>query len=458
MDRVLIYILLLVVSIESKITHIEYILSSYCAWQFTRIGERKMSKTQMWIINYYAAPPKMATMFRHICFAQELERVGYEVRIFAASTIHNTNLEIDLQGKDFLEIEYEGVKFVHIKTKKYSSNGVRRMHELWSFPRKIAAICHSFAPPEIILHSAFVPLDTSMHKIARKFGAKYLVEIHDLWPASFVAYGLLGKSNILLPFLYREEHRLYHLADQLIFTMEGGKDYIREKGWDKAKKNPVSLLKVHNINQGIDLATYESDSEKTYPDSDLDRTDKFKVVYVGSIRLANNLTIIMDIAEELKKRGRMDVVFLIFGDGDRRESLEKECFKKDLANVVFKGRVSPSVVPAILKKASLMLFNFGETELARFGLSPNKLFLYFAGGKPVLSTIRPAYDLVERYHAGKSVANDPISIANGILSIADCGKAEYNEYCEGAKKAAVDYDYRNLTKKLLAIMEPTILS
>lgn len=412
----------------------------------------KLNKKQIWIINYYAAPPNHATMFRHFCFARELEHFGYEVRIFTASTIHNTDIEIDTFGKEYLEQEYDGIKFVHLKTKKYSGSGIRRMFELYSFPIKIGAISDRFPHPDVIVHSAFVPFDYKMSRLARKLNSRYIVEIHDLWPASFVAYGLIGQKHPLLRFLYREEQRLYNIADAIIFSIEGGKDYIRDKGWDTSKKLPVKLEKIHNINQGIDLAAYDIDSLKDYADHDLDDPTKFKVVYVGSIRLANNLSSIIDAADELRRKGRTDIIFLIFGDGDRRKHLELECAERGLTNILFKGRVKPSDVPAILKKAGLTLFNFGETELLRFGLSPNKLFLYFASGKPVLSTIRPAYDLVERYHAGKSVANDSESISNGVIEFADAKEADYAAYCRGARQAAIDYDYRNLAKKLLSII------
>ncbi len=406
----------------------------------------------IWIINFNAVPPQYATMFRHICFARELGRLGYDVRIFGASMIHNTDIGIDTGGKAFLEKDYDGIKFVHIKTKRYHGNGLARMIELWRFPRKILSHAAEFPKPHAIIHSATVPFDTIVSKIARRFGAKYIVEIHDLWPAAFVAYGFIGPKNPLLSLLYREERRLYHLADELVFTMEGGKDYVREKGWDKARGRRVALEKIHNINQGVDLAAFEAEKNVRVADPDLDDADVFKVVYVGSIRLANNLSAVIDAAGLIKSRGFKKTRLIIYGDGDKREELEAYCRVQGLDNVVFKGRVKPQIVPGILARANLNIFNFGETPLLKYGASPNKLFLYFASGKPVLSTLTPNYDLVERYKAGRSVKNDPESIAEGIMSFVNLDPSTYSAYCVGASAAARDYDYPNLVKKLEAIL------
>ena len=57
-----------------------------------------MVNNRVWIINYNAVPPHLATMFRHIAFAREMTKAGYEVRIFCASWIHNTSIGIDLDG------------------------------------------------------------------------------------------------------------------------------------------------------------------------------------------------------------------------------------------------------------------------------------------------------------------------------------------------------------------------
>jgi glycosyltransferase involved in cell wall biosynthesis len=236
--------------------------------------------------------------------------------------------------------------------------------------------------------------------------------------------------------------------------MEGGKDYISEKGWDKARHWPVRLDKVTNINQGVDLETFDADRARPFHDDDLEEAGTFKVVYVGSIRHANNLSVILDAAELLHRKNEARVKILIYGDGDKRTELEESCRERGLTNVKFKGRISPADAPALLSRSDLNLFHFAPTSLMKYGLSPNKLFIYFASAKPILSTVRPQYDLVERYRAGISVDSTANSIADAIMTIADAEPEQYAMYCANARKAAVDYDYKKLAQKLIELIPP----
>jgi glycosyltransferase involved in cell wall biosynthesis len=415
------------------------------------VASRTVSN-RIWIINYYAAPPQFATMFRHICFAREMQRAGYDVKIFCASALHNRNIEIDMGGKSHREIVYDGIPFVHVKTVPYRGNGVARMLSLARFAQQMRTITKQFNPPSAVIHCAFVPFDLQIPRVIRKLGAKYIVEIADLWPASFVEYGLVGRRNPLLRLAYAAEHWLYHTADALVFTIEGGKDYVRMQGWHRSRKWPVSLAKIRSVNQGVDLADFDSRVDVPYPDADLDASGVFKVVYVGSIRRANDLPTVIEAALNLQRSGDWNIRFLIFGDGDKRMELERRCRDLGIGNVIFKGRLDPAYVPAVLSRADVNLFHFGATALARYGLSPNKLFVYFASGKPILSTVRPHYDLVERYGAGISVDGSAAAIADGIRAVATADAQRYSEWCSGARRAAEEHDYGRLAGSIIELL------
>ena len=83
-----------------------------------------------------------------------------------------------------------------------------------------------------------------------------IVEIRDLWPESIVAYKILNKENIIVKFLYFFEKWLYSKADRIVFTMEGGKEYIKDRKLNLNKRNKVNLDKVYHINNGISLNVF----------------------------------------------------------------------------------------------------------------------------------------------------------------------------------------------------------
>ena len=100
--------------------------------------------------------------------------------------------------------------------------------------------------------------------------------------------------------------------------LAGGRDYIIEKGWDKAHRGPIDLDKVHHINNSVDLENFRCNQEtSTYTDKDLSDLDSFKVVYTGSIRTANQVHELVSVADILRSLGKNNIKRLIWGSGDQ---------------------------------------------------------------------------------------------------------------------------------------------
>ena len=246
----------------------------------------------------------------------------------------------------------------------------------------------------------------------------------------------------------RLEKWIYKKADALIFTMEGAYDYIVEQGWEKE----IPRAKVHYINNGVDLEQFDYNKEHfRVEDADLDEPDTFKVVYTGSIRKVNNLGLLLDAAKNVKDSR---VKFLIWGDGDERAALEQRVREEHIGNVVFKGKVEKKYIPSIVSRANANLMHGISGPLFRFGISPNKMFDYFAAGKPILMDFATNYNPVEQYQAG--IVLDAVSgetTAQTLQQMAAWPEAEYVRYCQSARRAAEDYDFKRLTDKLIAVIE-----
>ena len=113
-------------------------------------------------------------------------------------------------------------------------------------------------------------------EICKKKKIPCILEIRDLWPLSITTYNNISENNLVIKLLYKLEKWLYINADKLIFTMAGGNDYIRDKGWE----NQIDLSKISQINNGVDLSEFKGNLEKyQWNDTDLNKTDQFKVVY-----------------------------------------------------------------------------------------------------------------------------------------------------------------------------------
>ena len=78
--------------------------------------------------------------------------------------------------------------------------------------------------------------------------------------------------------LYILEKWIYKSADSIIFSMEGGKDYIIEKGWDAGHGGPVDLKKVYHINNGVDSELFDyNKNHYVIEDKDLCNSDVLRL-------------------------------------------------------------------------------------------------------------------------------------------------------------------------------------
>ena len=127
-------------------------------------------------------------------------------------------------------------------------------------------------------------------------------------------------------------------ADALVYSWSGCYKYLKEKKWDKESGGPVDLQKVYYINNGVDLGDFNAWKD-TYQLDDCDLiSDYKKIIYLGSIRLVNNVMQLIKAAELLSSKN--DIKILIYGDGDDREKLinyqlmKKLCLMKLLKTLI----------------------------------------------------------------------------------------------------------------------------
>lgn len=406
----------------------------------------------IWLINHYAVPPQYYPLARQTYFAKYLMEMGHTVTIFAASTVHNSNQNLITDGAAYREETVNGVHYVYIRCRNYTGNGLSRIYNMVEFAWKLPGVCKRFPRPDAIVATSMPPVSCAAGiRIARKYGCRGVAEIADLWPESIVAYGIAGKNNPLVVLLRRLEKWIYKKADAIVFTMEGGYDYIIEQGWEKE----IPRSKVFHINNGVDLALFHENMERNpLQDDDLTDPDTFKVVYTGSIRKANGLELLVDCAERLKDQPK--IRFLVYGAGDDVERLRAACRDRNINNLVFKGPVDKTYVPYILSKSDLNVLNYNpdSTVIYRFGSSQNKLFEYLASGKPILSTVKIAYSILKEYNCGIE-AEQPTAegVAQGILKLYQMTPQQRLQIQENCQRAAEEYDFKQLTQKLMDVIE-----
>lgn len=409
---------------------------------------------KIWIVNYYTVPPAFARNERHLKFAHYLQEAGHDVTIFCAQYKKTGEQGLPEKGCLYKETSYGEYKFVHVKVKPYGGNGLARMVSIFQFAWRILINRKRFEKPDVILHNIHEPFDYPVSWCAKRLKAKYIVEDWDLWTQSFMDMGLVKKGSITSKILYRINKKLFAKADRIIFTMEGGPDYIRQRGWDKESGGPVDMTKVYYINNGLDLADFKRNIvEHIRPDEDLANESLKKVIYLGSINLANNIKELIDAAAFL--RGQQDIRFLIYGDGADRDQLKKYCADNHIDNVTFKEKSIPLYdVSYVISQARVNILNYYK-NFGLYGVSSGKMFQYLAAGKPICCNINMKnYDLINRYNLGISKEfQSSKEYADAIMSLINLPEKEYDDMCERVSEVAKQFDYKVLANQLIDIIK-----
>lgn len=415
-------------------------------------------KKNVYILNHYASNMYFDRGGRHYWFAKFLRAKGYAPVVFSSNVVHYGNagryFDTDALWEEHAAEEIE-TPFVFVRGRIYTDNGKQRVLNMVDFYRNVQTAvieyARTHAAPDVIYASSAHPLTAVAGiRLAKRFGVPCISEVRDLWPESIVMYSNFSRSHPLMRLLYRGERWIYEKSDAMIFTMEGAYDYIAERGWDKS----IPRDKAHHINNGVDLAQFDENLARFRADDPmLDDPSVFNAVYAGSTRRVNNVGLLLNTAKEIRDPR---IRLLIYGDGDELDALRRRAADEGIENVAFRGRVEKKYVPSIISRADLNIVHWEMSPILRFGVSYNKLFEYLAAGRPIFSTVRPSYSVVERYRCGADTEGfSPRELAEGIERIAALSESERAAMGERARAAAADFDFKVLTDKLIDLIERT---
>ncbi|MCR5185113.1 MAG: glycosyltransferase family 4 protein [Bacilli bacterium] len=419
-------------------------------------------KKTIWIMNHYATTPDNGPLPRHYYLAKRFAKEGYRVIIFASNQLHATGTEVAVKKGHFTEVNVDDdIIFAFLKTYRYKGNGIKRIINMISFYfailRSWDGVALKYGLPKVIIgSSAHLLTCVAAHKIAKKHDIPYITEVRDLWPEELFTVGKVKEKSLFGKMLSRMERNIYIHSDAIVFTKEGDVDHIKEMKWDKGQGGKINLEKCYYVNNGVDFDEWNQNIKENKYDIREKGSKKFYVGYAGSIRPMNSVDFIIEAAELLKNNE--SIVFCIAGSGSLLEDMKKLVEEKKLTNVKFTGYLDKKFVPSFLSQMDLNILVYSNSmyNWSR-GNSSNKLFEYMASGKPIISTVKMGYSLINRYKCGIELDEyTPKNLAEAVEMFKKMNKQEYSEYCNNAKKASKDFDFDKLSSTYLSIIDKVI--
>jgi len=313
-----------------------------------------------------------------------LKENDYDVDVLTTEpTYPNKKIYSDEQFWDDDSLDEENdVTRVKVANRKYSRSIINR---LWYyleiafrmilfilFDRKKYDVIFVTSPPIFI---AIVGLVAKY-----RYQTKMILDIRDLWPESLKGVGVFNYRFIIYIFS-RLEKLLYVKADKIIVNSQRFKDFI-----------------IGNYHIPLNKISFMPNAARQEEISPIESGDgPFKVMYAGNIGLAQDVTILMELAKELNE---YDIQLTVMGYGFKKREFVKFAKEHKLSNVNF---MKPSTRKECLKTISahhIGIVTLNGKEVFETVL-PGKIIDYMTCSLPIVGAVSGyAKMIIETTEAG----------------------------------------------------------
>lgn len=406
-----------------------------------------MSK-RIWFFNDYAGSKYHGMEFRNYYVARELVKLGHKVTIVSASYMHLFKKLPETDGEEYAFEKIDGIDYIWIDVPHYkTSTDKKRVWKWFMFVKKLYKLpIKKMDKPDYIIASPMAPfLIKPAHYFSKKFNAKLIYEVKDIWPLSLMELGGYSKNHPFIWLMQRFSNYAYKKSDLTISVLANAYTYMKQHGLEEKKfkyiPNGISLEDMED-NQELNRITLKSLPK-----------DSFLVGYTGTIGIANALDSFVESAIELKEYPKIKL--LLVGDGKEREKLKSIVSKKKLTNVLFIDAIPKNEVQSILSYLDVCYIGLQKKPIFEYGVSPNKLFDYLYASKPILYGVNDKNSIIKRANAGVIVLSDNHrSIAKGIIELYNMSKGKREELGENGKEYVLKHHtYENIAKEFIKTLK-----
>lgn len=412
-------------------------------------------------INQYAGGAEYGMSLRPERLAEIWAGKGHDVSIIGAGFSHLRHTQPQFKGILHEENKHS-VRRLWVSTPSYRGNGFRRMVNILFFSTLLVLrlpFSKSLRKADIFIASSTHPFEIFGVKfLAWLNGGKVIFELHDIWPESLIE---LGSLKPLHPFTWLVKGLRplsYRWADGVVSMLPQAGDHIAQFFKDSSKVTfipngaPSSLLNDASNDTSFDQLTPDNprsaDCDVLQSLSETSKSGRLNCVYTGYLAPQNAMADVLEIADRFI--GKID--FHIIGDGPLRHELLARF--GDVENVMFHGVVPADIALDCQRAADVLYLGWQKKEIYRYGVTPNKLFEYFAAGKPVIQALSHGENLVERANAGICCpAEDREAMASAFEKISNLSAAERKQMgARGRKFVKEHFSYDSLADKFLDFM------
>ncbi|RKD76302.1 glycosyltransferase involved in cell wall biosynthesis [Sinobaca qinghaiensis] len=401
------------------------------------------------VICHYFPPEIGAPPARIYEMAKHWVELGNEVHVVTCFPNHPTGIiPKEYRGKKYSHEEMNGIH-VHRNYVYATPNRGFIKKTLGHISFMFSSVLFSMKKikkPDVIITSSptfFSIISGYWYSIRKK--VPFVLEIRDLWPAAMIELGVM-KKGVITNILEKMELFFYHKSKKLIMVTKAFKENVVNRGVDGDK--------VHVITNGVNQELFYPKKKDDTLIQEHELKDKFIISYAGAHGISQNLSVILDVAKELKDQ--KDIQFLFIGEGAEKEKLEEMVIEQNISNVKFIGSQPKESMSSFYSSSDLCLIPLRNIELFK-AFIPSKMFEIMACGVPIVASLEgEAADILNESKAAIVVQPDNAEeIKHAILKLKN-DKYLYKSMEEnGPNFVEQNYTRKKLAEKYLEIIRNT---
>ena len=363
------------------------------------------------ILTQYYPPETGAPQNRLSDLARRLVEMGHRVSVLTAMPNYPAgHVFPEYRGKFYIRETIDGVT-VH-RSWILATRSPRLLPRLASH-LSFTATClpvgmlHLSRADFVLTESPPIFLGVSGLLLARLKGARFVVNIADLWVRAAAEVGIV-KNRLLLGAADRLE-RLLLLRASLIT--------VQTRGIGRDVSERVPKARVQLLTNGVDPDRFAPDRGRAELLRELGLQGHFVVGYGGIHGLAQALDSVVEAGIHL--RDCPEIVMAFFGEGPLKADLQAQVRREHLDNVRFFPLQAAERMPGLVSRWGAGLVPLFDNVLGRSAL-PSKMFEIMASGVPVVLSAPEgeASALVQDARAGFVVEpENPRALAEAVRQL-----------------------------------------
>ena len=395
------------------------------------------------ILTQYYLPEAAAPARRLSSLADRLVRRGHQVHVIAAVPNYPLGRTYPGYGGLFSREHQDGISIT--RTYVYPTISIKALPRLTNyfsfvFTSMIGGIIRLPQLDYLLSQSPSMFLGISGYVLSRLKGARWILNVSDIWPDSAVRVGVvkdgmrLRLARALEVFYYRKAWLVTGQSKEIVQHISA--------------RSPGTA--TYYLPNGVDTDRFSPERRSEALRCELADGSECIAIYAGLHGLAQGLEQVLRAAARLQDLKHLSIVFV--GDGTEKRRLVQQALSMGLRNVRFMAPFPHETMPGVLASADIALVALKD-HLP--GSVPSKIYEAMGSGLPlVIAAAGEAADTVEEAKAGVAVSpGDADGLASAIRGLAVDVDRRERLGLSGRQAAVAQFDRRPIGDEFINFLE-----